>query len=187
MDLKSVVWILLLIWIVGYVNLYFKELNHLSNVESFDDQLDDDNDNIESFSSDIQVCRDNGHTKEFCSSVSHPSECTTPLGQIGKLSKKFRGPDGPMCVVNEEQEDNLIGIGMSSRDPSILMDKDEKPTNRRRLKWRDDTKPIDIETGPRHGHTIYSEGLNQCKLDVDGVKPFNIFIDVWDNQYSSNI
>lgn len=180
MDFKSVLWILLLIWIVGYMNLYFKEANHLSNLESFDNNLEDDDGDIEGFSNNNQTCRDNGYTKEFCSNSSNPGECVTPSGLPGHLSKRFKENGVPLCVVGEKIEDTLIGMGMGiSLDPSMVTNAESSTINHHRLKQEDITTAIDIETGPRYGHTIYKDGIDSENKDENGVQPFNLFINIW--------
>ena len=186
MDIKSLLMILLLIWIVGYVILYFKEFNHLSNVESFENNIDDDT--IEGFTSTNDTynkCREKGYTNDFCLSAANPGECITPSGLKGVLSKNFRGIDGsPLCVVNEKIENELIGIGDSSRDPSIIVSKHNGKKIRRKLKWKDITTAKDIESGPRHGYNIYKHGIDKLNRKVEKVEAANVDAGIWDRWFN---
>ena len=131
--MSNIIWLLLIIWIVGYMGM-----NNRKNVvleEGFT-------------SSAMDACRDQGYTKEFCSRQPSPNQCITPSGIIGVKSKAFKG----QCVVHEELEDSLVGMDSGSLDPSI------SDSSRNQLKWKDNTEEIDIETGPRYGYAVYTNG-----------------------------
>ena len=187
MNLKSLLWILLLIWIVGYSNLYFKELNHLKTIESFNNELtdDDSDDQIEGFTSQYQACRDKGLTKSFCNHNPKPGECITASGLKGRISKEFGGE----CIVGGEEENKLHGIGISSLDPSKIRHKERSGSVTNKLKHIDITTEKDYGIGESYGRLIYKNGLGSMDEDLIEIPdPINIYrLNTWDNQYFSNI
>ena len=187
MNLKSLLWILLLIWIVGYSNLYFKELNHLKTIESFNNELtdDDSDDQIEGFTSQYQACRDKGLTKSFCNHNPKPGECITASGLKGRISKEFGGE----CIVGGEEEERIYGIGISSLDPSKIRDKESSRSVTNKLKQIDITTEKYYGIGEGYGRLIYKNGLGSMDEDLIEIPdPINIYrLNTWDNQYFSNI
>jgi hypothetical protein len=143
--MSNIIWLLLVIWIVGSVGMANRSNRVLE----------------EGFTSSMDACRDQGYTKEFCSTQPSPNQCITPSGIIGVKSRAFKG----QCVVHEELEDSLVGIGASSRDPSIA------DSYRNQLKWKDNTVGMDIETGPRYGYAVYTTG--EITDDDNIVRPSN--------------
>ena len=134
--MSNILWLLLVIWIIGYMGLNQRMTKYIERPLE------------EGFTSAMDACRDQGYTKEFCSNQPSPNQCITPSGIIGVKSRVFKG----QCVVHEELEDSLVGIGEGSRDPSI------SSSMRSNLKWEDKTVGFDIESGPRHGYAVYATG-----------------------------
>ena len=164
-----------------------KELNHLKTIESFNNEIkdDDSDDQIEGFTSQYQECRNKGLTKSFCNHNPKPGECITASGLKGRISKEFGGE----CIVGAKDENKLYGIGISSRDPSIIIDKENSRLVTKKLKHIDITTEKDYGIGEAYGRLIYNNGLDSMDEDLIEIpEPINIYrLNTWDNQYFSSI
>lgn len=179
MEYKTIFWILLIIWLVGYTNLYYKEKRYLNR--RIKGELDSE-DEIEGFTNQVDECKKAGYTNEYCQNLAHPSQCITDDGIIGKRSRLFP----TKCTVNEEIEETILGLGKSNLDPSIIKIDTNKEVIPERidLKWRDNTELNDIDIGVRHGYNAYQEGL--LEKTNGKVSAYNSNVGIW-NKYFSKI